>query len=1329
MTLLADDISIFGNAVPTVYIKTVTLDSTSVIQTTAENRISPHVNNKGPGASDMSVNFEQTDSVNYRVTSDSGMLINVDFLLKENLGNSFSDIGTTWSDKATLQKYIMVKTKLIDNSLVSKYLQNISDTNPYAPHDPGSMLNFLHVMSQLALQGLLSETDKEQLIHLGFQKDGPKGVNPSGLSFGAKPYMIDVVPGPNAHKRRMEAFDQFKELIHYSTVETQTINLKKAMDGGAGINYGGNKALAQYAEADEDGKKVINYQFTKTFGYEKSKSDFLCVHANCELAVSSLIDDFGLDPSFANSYHIPRGKVSVQNILVNNKPSAKSCVYYLKEDNSVWTGHFHKVDIAGYGGGGAQYMTGLTPSPNSKELVKQIVNNTTVQDFRTVDRISKLKFDLSFMQNDTFSLAEARKYTRDRVDVLKQPAYFSKNYVSRGYDGAAKFLFGVDFYSLARDQTLFGNILEAFPSHTNMQKARQFFDLLNIKVIRRRVDVVPQANRLGTYNPQEIPFKTGYLGEPHIDTEEIVRQVVSAKEDLTNGGFQTLKLQNVSSTTNSSIDTINFSVPDNEDPALKSKGFIFFTGKDMEVKLLTDGHYQYGVEMEILDKSREYIIGYINKLMFRYKALKGYYNFATQSGKTYNVKTGRFRKVLANYYSKLVESGQIPASKLPHQSAAQLLVNICHEFKDEKDIFDTNAVFQQLVYISSPDTGTPRGVETLLSLILNAMTKLSEMVGATLNMPFITQLTSQLDPLGNPTNVNKTDGNIFSKNPSKRIIKIQNYFDEAFDTEVPKGFGYDFLAPLGKSDSTLLSSGPGLVQLQGDAFNSRLRLETTKYFNSIEPENFEITDLSEGIDYTPGDTVFTSLFSYLTPAAINLGTGKTNPILTETVGGNNLGVGKNRYSLLPSNPTMGGNKYLFNKKAFSYIATKIINYNINNTIPAYDSTILGQSVLSEYEHRLKFYTNQILAERNCLAAISKKASNNNSDGEGMFLTNYLGDDFDNVDSLADNQLNTIALFDDPTLISYKGGAENSLFLSLIYGGSNQCSGIASTKSPSNIVNKKESYFNLEFFNLQETADTEDFLNILKKISQITQNSNSSEVLPPEQDPTGGGNTVAEPQIQEQLRRLPNQIKSLLLQSNTKAQVKHKWNQLAGNSSQDPYYKASLAINYRNIKRIEYCAGFQYGQSPNADGVLKPQIGQPVWKILDENSYSSAIGKTLFCRLRTYKKAEFGIVPMECLEIPLFDEYFLISPADYQGVLTVIEAPTVYEESVARNVDNTLEVKTGFLATSEYQDDSDSVPPLTQYERNKLHRVLLEDGVMSEVEVGTRLEKAKNLREI
>jgi hypothetical protein len=541
--------------------------------------------------------------------------------------------------------------------------------------------------------------------------------------------------------------------------------------------------------------------------------------------------------------------------------------------------------------------------------------------------------------------------------------------VSRDYDGNARFMFGVDYYSMIRDVTIFGRVMPKDINVLSLLTSRDFSQILNMSIKRKRVDVVGQSNKLGTFIKNEIPFKTGFLGESHVDQEEIIGQVVAGKEEVLQNGQK--QFSSNPAANNGTMQEVDMVVPDMTRNT-SGLGFRFFTGADLEIKNFTDGDYQYGVELEILDRSSTYIINKVYNLIKAYKAITGYYNFANIPNRTYSVRTGYFKKELAAFY----EDKEFK----PWEYATTMLANTIQEFKADEDLFDKEEF-----------------ISNMLTVVIRA--------------------------------------DVFANQPDKRIIKIEYWFDGSYNTEVPKRFGYDFLTPTGKS---FTPSSIGLLQMPGASFNARLQAEMKKYFEVENPEEFEMKDLNGNISYTPGDTIFTSLFSYVSPASVNLGQGLPG-------GDKKKVIGSTHVSLLEHTNKMYL-KQFYDKDSYTYMATKIMNYNNSSVIPIYDTTIVqsDKSLLSEPEDKIKFYTQQILTSRNCVAVTDSEfasSSEPESNFTGLFMSDFLGIPIDKVDTLQSNDILLESQKDRVLSVSYKGGSEVSLFLSLVYGYSNQCGGL------------------------------------------------------------------------------------------------------------------------------------------------------------------------------------------------------------------------------------------------------------------------------------------------
>jgi len=1252
MAVLSDDRSVFGDSVPSIYIKKVAVENTGFVSNPQlMDRIVAHVDNKAATGSPGAEFFEQFyEQSNYSVTTTGNSLkITVDYLIKDGLDGTLGQLVSTWSNKEDLQDYTIVGTALIDDELAAKIMSVGSNIN--FVQQPKELL--LYSLLPLIQYNVLSEEDKQKLINIGLRSQ----------SFNVPSQGPLLKSGTTASEVSSKLFD----LLTKSIVQTHGLSLK---------NIAEESQNSVYVEVDDTGKKVKNYQFSKTYEYKNDSPNNLFVVSGCALAISDLSEafNFDIDMTFLMQNGIPTGRKATQQIFQNGKIGGTNSVYMLKSNSAIWTGQVYQI--------GTKFYT----KPNEadgEELVKETVQNNKVQDFRITERIEKLKFNLSFLQTDSINLSEANKVSRDKTDVFKQPAYFTKNYMSRDFDGNARFLFGIDFYSMVRDLTNFGSVLPSKVNKENYNESRKFSQILDLSIKRKRVDVVPRANKLGTYNTKEMPFKTGYLGEPHIDVEEIVASIAAGNEKLTASGvgvFSASPSSNING-----LQEVSFRVPDQGNQT-GDFGFRFFNVDDQQIKNFTDGKYQYGVELSILDRSNDYIIAKVLDLINAYKLVSQYYNEAMTPNKYYDPRTGNFRQLLSKQYAT--------KEFKPWEYAINMLAATIKEFKADEDIFDESDFKKQMNLVCHPNTGSPRGIEALQKLVLNAASKLAEIAGSALNRSSLSELAA-----GSTKTVSKSS--VLSKAAEKRIIKIEYWLDETFDTEVPKEFGYDFLAHGGTSAAVV---GKGLRNIKGQQFNSRLKNEMLKYFKVENPSSFVITNLEEGVTFTPNDTIFQSLFSYLSPSVINLG--------INLPGGNSANIsGKKSYSLLDgTTPFAGsgntGTNPFYDKKGYSYVASKIMNYNINAVLPPYDTTIQGSqnfTLLSQTNDKIKYHTQQILTKRNCVAVLENvlETATTTPSFTGLFMSDFLGDEIDKADPIENNNIKLDDLTNDPLKINYKGGAEVSTFLTFIYGYGNQCGGVTSTKAPAETTNKKQSSFDLNFFTPTKkgsVAVNENPPNVIAKIRQILLQSGDTSALS-----LSNEEGVANPSIQARIKALPNQIKSILLQENGDARVRHKWVNLSGeNPTVDPYYKATFALNYMNLKQVEYLAGFEYGKPPFAtsspetgfiySAPSNPMIRRPVWKVLDGNAYTSAINKKLFCRLRTYSKPEFGIVPLDCLEMPVFDEYFTLEPKSYDG--SFIPAQPVQDLSDAGTTVQDQQ-------SSEYTDSFLNIPKPTEEQKKQV----------------------------
>jgi hypothetical protein len=334
-----------------------------------------------------------------------------------------------------------------------------------------------------------------------------------------------------------------------------------------------------------------------------------------------------------------------------------------------------------------------------------------------------------------------------------------------------------------------------------------------------------------------------------------------------------------------------------------------------------------------------------------------------------------------------------------------------------------------------------------------------------------------------------------------------------------------------------------------------------------------------------------------------------------------LSMNQSSWSLLD------GGVSLDNAKTLSYIATKIMNYNLTGHLSP-TNTITGQrakKVYSEASSKIKFNLNEILSSKNCTAVAVMKgdtsiATQGSSIAALIAAENYFGtgtginttDTYDSNLTPADREL-------DPLNMSYSGAATNYLFLALAYYFSGDCEKGSSAGSA-------QKNFNIDFFTISSEPDT-----IIPLLNAQTGQSAGGE---------GAINSI--------LKALPNAIKSLLLfnQGNNR----YDWNNTSKDLMANANYKGAFALNYQNIKKIEVLGGFEQ----NEDGTVL--VNAPQWVPLKKNIFDESMGQILLCRLVTFKSEAFGVKMPGCLELPVFHEYFILSPSNEPVPLAPINEP-------------------------------------------------------------------------
>jgi hypothetical protein len=215
-----------------------------------------------------------------------------------------------------------------------------------------------------------------------------------------------------------------------------------------------------------------------------------------------------------------------------------------------------------------------------------------------------------------------------RVKMNNPEMYLSDAFISRDPRGNCRLLFNVDFEKIIRDKSAFGNLY----TPDNKSRIQTFSSILNLRIVRRRVDIEPSYNRLGMpFEGREVnDFKlTAPAKEFIVESRDVggILETVQAEgkgeiketsslilEDLVpiNLGIRTFNISDLSfayvandGTVPTDYYTYGHKIKDGEGVTIKTPVLNQPTSP-------AGIYYQYGIELEIEDGSVRFLNEILN---------------------------------------------------------------------------------------------------------------------------------------------------------------------------------------------------------------------------------------------------------------------------------------------------------------------------------------------------------------------------------------------------------------------------------------------------------------------------------------------------------------------------------------------------------------------------------------------------------------------------------------------------------------------------------------------------------------------------------------------
>lgn len=1056
----------------------------------------------------------------------------------------------------------------------------------------------------------------------------------------------------------------------YKILEKKTAFRKQAANKqGVGVT----PKITQYKETvDDDGNKVFNVSFQQRFEVKTANPEHLAYFAKTSLNLQALAQDFGIDFD-SIGLKAMNGKIA-SDLVIDDFEIVNQSFTFLDVQGKIWTGFTHTLS-------NGQYRSGATETTDSFELTRMPVSNTKIQDFRDVKEIERLTLNFNAIENNFLNKNITKVLTNDNMDSERVPVYFSEMSLTRDKDGDAKFFFSVDFDKMIQDKAVFGRLFAAGNERLKMSMLKNT-QIRSLRILRQRVKENGSLNQLGS------PCGIGVF-----DQNEAL-ELISHSNEKSWKRFTSTKFSN------GTLKEIEL-VMEEKAPMIRH-----FTGMDLSMSEVTDGMYRYVVELEIDDATVEFLIDKVRDLLDAKTSLQRYLSeastpsmskylsevrnphiehpseFAGTQGNTsgaFDVASNRFTQNFIKTQQEKYKGKK--RRNAPWVGPLAVYADVLDLFTDAlKSTRNRQKLTKSLYSYTSPATGNPNGISTVISLIDRLITSLTDAIGVT-----ITTSPRRYDGFDTSTlqspilNIGRT---------TRSTFKITKSFEQLFDSNVVKNVGMDYLSK--GEDST--QNDDGLRIIDNSDFKSRVDLETLKYFKSPEPN----IDMSFGGEqFTERDSIKATNFSFLSPSRIDF----TNKSFILSEGDKTLNSEANlepgesgvrtdstkkdrvKRFIIRTDDGLVKREDVATEICTSIFYSNFLSSPATETVSRSIDKGLGKG-RSANRGKKKNDKNKINEE-----TIKKTLDNFTSAHSNILIkpievevVKDANDGFTTIKPIRPNQLpdksyDLISPETDIISESKSQEEENSDVVFLEKASINQFylslvkpmmkTGINGVKGEE--VTSLISSLNLRELKVVSTSGRPDALRTISGLKKVV--------------------------TEDQIKRLPNQIKVLFLQSASQNIVRPS--KILGLSSTDAVTKTKFAamnsLDFEMIAQIEYLSGF----NKNEDGDVL--IREPIWKILTAEKNEELVGKDILCRTRSYENSFLGVYPNKGMKTGIYDEYFILRPKTSGKNTIEIDSESSIETELISMDSQTGDVEDEYLsnnivAQNEFENEITIPPP-------------------------------------
>jgi len=614
--------------------------------------------------------------------------------------------------------------------------------------------------------------------------------------------------------------------------------------------------LFKYKTITANNSSIYDVPFEITFNVIGDDPQHLAYHAIC------YIDSHSSDGrKVRNKLQARSSGRPSSELIIDSGKLQHITGYYTNET----TGRLHLGPM--YSSEGRLY-SGTSPGIGRNQLLKSnMIPNIKVKDYRIIDEFEKIPLDFKNSDTDpvrpnkTLALKSKIQYNKKNDDV-----FFTNLFLSHRNDGSAVFSFGLDINKVFENYSYHNKIMK----NPDKSIASSFIDnsyIRKIKVIRRRVeDELTGVDRFGFKALKEFRGPDGSCDD-HVVVEtksHRLREIISRKMKATHTEADTLETIGAIKVSNVSVDN--------------ATNLVYFKCFDKQLSKVTDGIYQYGVEIDIEDNTRSKLVSTYRSLeSARYK-YERYCSLARMMGYNhYNKKYSTGFMNVAKQYS--AEEG-IESPWLALLKEFNSAINLFMGHRGEIDAIFMSKFMRLLYSLSCPISSDSSEPFIVLSLVDKFLRRIADILGIETNRQQVYR--------------KKTSG-LYTKTVGETsplpVFKLEKYFgaslsgksntnlsSELVDAAARKDFGYEYISntirPRPRQARTAAGQTAEVVvdddfqSYSVEEINDRFETETFRYFNKPSPN----VDIRVGNKvYTNRDFVGANRHRFLAPSAVGLG--------------------------------------------------------------------------------------------------------------------------------------------------------------------------------------------------------------------------------------------------------------------------------------------------------------------------------------------------------------------------------------------------------------------------------------------------------------------------